>query len=160
MRCAGCSHPAAGRWSLAQATASIFDSTQEEDLGNIVPYTRVLNGRFGRPRPSDRTLALGDIDVIDVQFRRNGASLANRPHHTQQLASLRVGGRSIMGFRSKKPDGISLNPQLATGWTGKSSGRTEWCRPKTCHRTTSVFSITRSASIHRGSPCPPSEPFT
>src|SRR5262245_27717749 len=80
------------------------------------------------------------------KFRRNGASLANRPHHTQELASLRVGGRSIMGFRSKKPDGISLNPQLTTGWTGKSSGRTEWCRPKTCHRTTSVFSIARSAS--------------
>jgi hypothetical protein len=42
----------------------------------------------------------------------------------QQLASFVEGGRSIAGLRSKKPLGISLNPVLTHGWTGKSSVRT------------------------------------
>jgi hypothetical protein len=42
----------------------------------------------------------------------------------QQLAWFVDGGRSIAGFRSKKPLGISLNPVMTHGWTGKSSVRT------------------------------------
>lgn len=61
--------------------------------------------------------------VVDAcaKATRNGQGCP----HTQQLAALRVGCKSIIGLRSKKPDGTSLKPQVTTGCTGKSSGRTE-----------------------------------
>ena len=42
----------------------------------------------------------------------------------QQLVLFFDGGRSIVGFRSKKPFGMSRNPVLTHGCTGKSSVRT------------------------------------
>jgi hypothetical protein len=40
------------------------------------------------------------------------------PHEAQQLFALTVGGRSMTGFWSKKPEGISLKPHTTQGCTG------------------------------------------
>jgi hypothetical protein len=65
------------------------------------------------------------------------------------------GARSIAGFRSKKPNGLSVNPVYSTGMTGKSSGRQKWVTPTVCQTTMSVSTTERSAAVHRGSPSPP-----
>lgn len=42
----------------------------------------------------------------------------------RRLASFFPGGTSRPGLRLKKPKGLSINPVVSTGITGKSSGRT------------------------------------
>ena len=62
---------------------------------------------------------------------------------------------SSEGLPSKKPEGLSMKPIVETGITGQSSGRAMWWAPNTYQSTTSVSSIARSASVHRGRPSPP-----
>ena len=57
------------------------------------------------------------------------------------------GGTSRPGLRSKKPTGFRLNPSLATGITGQSSGRTTWCAPNVYQTTTSVSTMGRLACV-------------
>jgi hypothetical protein len=55
--------PSGGALVLGPSYRVYHPLSQVKDLGNIVRYTRVLNGRFGRPRP------------WVSKFQRNGASL-------------------------------------------------------------------------------------
>ncbi len=59
-----------------------------------------------------------------------------------------VGGASIDGFWSKKPEGLSQNDTVSTDMIGHSSIRVMWWMPKTYHRTTSVFSSGASSLTH------------
>ena len=70
------------------------------------------------------------------------------------------GGTSSVGLRSKKPVGLSVNPQRATGMTGQSSGRGTWVGPNVCQTTMSSPSMSRSPAMKAGSPAPPGFWFT
>jgi hypothetical protein len=65
------------------------------------------------------------------------------------------GGTSRVGLRSKKPVGLRMKPQRATGMTGQSSGRGTWVGPNVCHTTMSWPSMSRSAAVNAGRPAPP-----
>ncbi len=74
------------------------------------------------------------LKIMPVRSRHSRESgnllLQTATHHPQQLppfASLLAlfveGATSLPGFWSKNPTGISLNPAVMQGCTGKSSGR-------------------------------------
>ncbi len=91
----------------------------------------------GEPAPADlRSLARG----VRAAWRRCRSPSAADRRFTRRVAGRSVAtsaGTSSVGLRSKKPCGLSTNPQLSTGMTGQSSGRGKCVTPKVCHMTTS-----------------------
>src|SRR6266508_3110957 len=97
---------------------------------------RMKNMTAGTPRRSLANAAdapaAGAGEDIGISVRRRGGG--GSPRQVED------------GLRSKKPTGLMVKPQWATGITGQSSGRGKWVIPKVCHRTMSRPSMPRSAA--------------